>query len=125
MDINATTEGMDNVHDRSLRASLGGDDRQDDGAPAVDVLFPRVIADARLVGVPQAGRTDDVPGCDPYKLRTSSTRRPSLSLYSIPCGLASHFIRRGYSPLACPIMETIFSNLERHATPKDHPMAIS
>jgi hypothetical protein len=28
------------------------------GAPAVGTQFPRVIDNARLVGVPQAGRTD-------------------------------------------------------------------
>jgi hypothetical protein len=39
----------------------------DNGAPAVGTSFPRVIDNARLIGVPQAGRTDSLSGYQPYK----------------------------------------------------------
>jgi hypothetical protein len=52
MDVEATADGMNAWPDGSLLASSAGDEGEDDGAPAMDMLFPRVIDDARLVGVP-------------------------------------------------------------------------
>jgi hypothetical protein len=76
MDVDATADGMHDWHDGSLCISSNGDDGEGGEALAVDRLFPRVIDNARLVGVPQAGRTDSFPGGHPYKHATSSARRP-------------------------------------------------
>jgi hypothetical protein len=52
MDVDATADGMNDWHDGSLLTSSSADEGEDDGAPAVDMWFPHVINNARLVGVP-------------------------------------------------------------------------
>ena len=67
IDVNAPAGGRHDWHDGSLPASAGGHDGEDDGAPAVELLCPRALNNARLVRVPSARRTDACPGCHPKR----------------------------------------------------------
>jgi hypothetical protein len=70
------TYRMHHVHGLSLPPPLRTTIAGDDGAPAMGTQFPRMVDKARLGGVAQAERTDELPGCHPYKRMTPSTHCP-------------------------------------------------